>query len=96
MRGRSPTSETPSTTTDLAFNLKLSTLVAGQLLERDGVLASMAARLRLALQNEARTLCYHFATQLGSTGRYGPEQGRAFEQNPLDNSVLAGTEQDTK
>ena len=24
--------------------------------------------LRLALQNEARTPCYHFATQLGSTG----------------------------
>jgi hypothetical protein len=49
-----------------------------------------------ALKNEARTLCYHFATQLGSTGCYGREQGRAFEQNPLDNSVLAGTEQNTK
>jgi hypothetical protein len=38
---------------------------------RDGVLASkMAVSPRLALQNEARTPCYHFATQLGSRGRY--------------------------
>jgi hypothetical protein len=64
--------------------------------ERDGVPASkMPVRLRLALQNEARTPCYRFATQLGSTGR-GREQGRAFEQNPSDNSVPAGTEQNTK
>jgi hypothetical protein len=47
-------------------------------------------------QNEARTPCYHFATQLGSTGRYGSEQGKAFERNPADNSVLTGTEQNTK
>jgi hypothetical protein len=47
-------------------------------------------------QNEARTPCYHFATQLGSTGRYGSEQGKAFERNPLDNSVLTGTQQNTK
>jgi hypothetical protein len=26
-------------------------------------------------RNETRTHCYHFATQLGSTGWYGPEQG---------------------
>jgi hypothetical protein len=65
--------------------------------ERDGVPASkMAVKLSLAFQNEARTSCYHFATQLGSTGRNGREQGRASEQNPLDNSVLAGTEQNTK
>src|SRR5438067_1926484 len=38
----------------------------------------LAARPCLAHQNEARTSCYHFATQLGSTGRYGPEQGRTI------------------
>ena len=56
----------------------------------------MAVAPRLALQNEARTPCYHFATQLCSTGRYGSERGIAFERNPLDNSVLAGTEQNMK
>jgi hypothetical protein len=64
--------------------------------EHDGVLASMAVKLRLAIQNEARTHCYHFATQLGRTRRYGPEQGGAFERNPLDNSILAVTEQNAK
>jgi hypothetical protein len=50
----------------------------------------------LALRNEARTPCYHFATQLGSTGRYGSEQRSAFERNSLDNSVFAGMEQNAK
>jgi hypothetical protein len=60
--------------------------------ERDSMLALMAAGLRLAPQNEARTPCYHFATQFGSTDCYRPEQGSTLKQNSLDDSVLAGTE----
>jgi hypothetical protein len=69
---------------------------------RSGPLLTRVARghpwLRgfVSRQNNARTFCYHFATQLGSTGRYGPEQGRTLGPNSIDNSVLAGTEQNTK
>jgi hypothetical protein len=42
--------------------------------------------------NETRTLCYHFATQLGSTARDGPEQRAMLELNCVDKSVLVGTE----
>ena len=41
--------------------------------------------------NETRTLCYHFATQLGSTARNGPEQYGTLEPNSVTNPVLVGT-----
>jgi hypothetical protein len=77
----------------LLLHRQIKALDARRRTDIDGCEALIAAG---QLLNEARTLCYHFATQLGSTGWYGREQGSAFEQNPLDNSVLAGTEQNTK
>jgi hypothetical protein len=47
-------------------------------------------------ENITKTHCYHFATQLGSTGWYRLEQGRALRQNSVNNSVLARTRQNTK
>jgi hypothetical protein len=95
VKGRSPTSRHLRRRPDHGLQPKLSTLIAGPLLN---TMASWhpVVRLRLALQNEARTPCYHFATQLGSTGWYGLERGRALRRNSLDNSVFAGTEQNSK
>jgi hypothetical protein len=43
--------------------------------------------------NVDRTLCYHFATQLGSTRQYGQRQAEAFGSISADESTLLDIEQ---
>ncbi len=42
-------------------------------------------------ENITKTHCYHFATQLGSTGWYRLEQGRALRQNCISSAVHSTT-----
>src|SRR6266403_1773623 len=63
---------------------------------RERCRSDRARQRPILCENITKTHCYHFATQLGSTGWYRLEQGRALRQNSVDNSVLARTRQNTK
>src|SRR5262249_46677998 len=47
----------------------------------------------LTTQNKKGTRCYHFATQLGSTGRYRLRQAKPSDSISADKSILIGTVQ---